>query len=345
MKNLAIALCLSLIALPGLVSGQEINRAQLAIFGKLPEAFENPANPLTGAKIALGRMLYYEPRLSKAQEISCNSCHGLDNFGVDGLDFSIGHLEHKTGRNSPTVYNAAGHIAQFWDGRAADVEAQAKGPILAGGEMAMPNPEYVIKVLKSIPGYAEKFKAAFPDAEDPITYDNVGAAIGAFERKLTTPGRFDEFLAGKNDALTQQEQRGLQTFIATGCITCHVGPTVGGLTYQKLGLVKPWPALTDKGRGAHTGNAAEDYFFKVPSLRNIAETGPYLHDGSINSLPLLVAMMAEHQLGKTLTNEQIADITAFLNALTGEIDADYIKKPDLPASGPNTPKPDHSPAH
>ncbi len=339
-----IALILPVLAFAGILHAEEVNRAQLAIFGKLPEVFENPANPLTEGKIDLGRMLYYEPRLSKAQEISCNSCHGLDTYGVDNVAFSVGHLDHLTGRNSPTVMNAAGHIAQFWDGRAADVEEQAKGPILAGGEMAMPNPEYVITVLESIPGYVEKFAEVFPEDETPINYDNVAAAIGAFERKLVTPAPFDDYLEGEEDALTVQQKRGLNTFISTGCITCHMGPVLGGMSYQKLGLVKPWPALTDKGRGAHTGNAAEDYFFKTPSLRNIEKTGPYLHDGSINSLPLMVAMMAEYQLGKILTNEEIADITEFLKSLTGEVDAEYVAKPELPASGPNTPKPDFSPA-
>jgi len=318
---------------------QQVDRAQLALFGQLPAEWANPANPFSAEKIDLGRKLYYEPRLSLSQQISCNSCHGLDTFGVDGKSFSDGHAGHKTGRNSPTVYNAAAHVAQFWDGRAADVEAQAKGPILAGGEMAMPNPEYVIQVLHSIPGYKPLFAAAFPGEGDPITYDNVAAAIGAFERKLSTPGRFDDFVAGDDKALTEQEQRGLSKFLATGCTACHSGPAFGGMLYQKLGLVKPWPFLNDEGRAAVTGNAAEKHFFKVPSLRNVAETGPYLHDGSLSSLELTVAMMAEHQLGRTLPAEDVADITAFLRSLTGRVDAAYIAKPELPPSGPDTPAP------
>lgn len=321
---------------------QEVNKAQLAVFGTLPAAWENPENPFSDAKIDLGRMLYYEPRLSKSQAISCNSCHGLDTFGVDNKAFSDGHAGHKTGRNSPTSLNAAGHLAQFWDGRAPTVEEQAKGPVLAGGEMAMPSADHVVEVLKSIPGYAPLFKAAFPDAKDPITYDNMAKAIGAFERKLSTPGRFDDYLAGDDAALTEQETRGLAKFLSTGCTTCHIGPTVGGLTYQKLGLVKPWPGLTDEGRFAITKNEAEKFWFKVPSLRNIEKTGPYLHDGSIDDLGKLVSMMAEHQLGKTLPDEDTADIVAFLKSLTGEVDAEYVKKPELPESGPKTPKPDPS---
>ncbi len=328
---------------PSLLPGQEVDRAQLAIFGSLPEVWENPANPLTPEKIDLGRKLYYEHRLSLSQEISCNSCHMLDRFGVDNKPFSDGHAGAKTGRNSPTVYNAAAHIAQFWDGRAADVEEQAKGPILAGGEMAMPDPEHVIEVLESIPGYQPLFEAAFPGEEKPINYDNVAKAIGAFERKLSTPGRFDAYLAGDDDALNEQERRGLAKFLSTGCAACHSGPALGGAMYQKLGLVKPWPYLTDAGRAGVTGNEVETGFFKVPSLRNIAETGPYLHDGSVHSLELITAMMAEYQLGRTLSPEDVDDIAAFLRSLTGEIDEAYIAKPELPESGSNTPKPVNTP--
>lgn len=339
MKSTFLTL-ITILALSAAAGAQEVNKAQLAVFGTLPEVWENPDNPITDAKVDLGRMLFYETRLSKSHAISCNSCHGLDTFGVDNKAGSVGHKNQITGRNSPTVYNAAAHVAQFWDGRAADVEEQAKGPVLAGGEMAMPSPEFVVETLKSIPGYEPLFKAAFPDAEDPITYDNMARAIGAFERKLSTPGRFDDYLAGKEDALTEQEKRGLGTFFAVGCNTCHIGPAIGGLMYHKLGLVKPWPDLKDEGRGGHTGNETEKGWFKVPSLRNIAETGPYLHDGSVEELGDMVSLMAEHQLGKTLTDEQTADIVVFLKALTGEIDQEYIKKPQLPESGPNTPKPD-----
>ncbi|RFC47401.1 MAG: cytochrome c peroxidase [Verrucomicrobia bacterium] len=323
------------------IGAAEVDRAQLALFGKLPAEWPNPANPSTPEKIALGRMLYFEPRLSLSQEISCNSCHGLASFGVDGKPFSDGHAGHKTGRNSPTVLNAAAHLAQFWDGRAADVEAQAKGPILAGGEMAMPNEAYVIQVLKSIPGYQPHFAAAFPGEKDPVTYDNVAKAIGAFERKLSTPSRFDDYLDGKEDALTADEKRGLSKFLSTGCTACHNGPVLGGMLYQKVGLVKPWPFLNDEGRSKISGNPAEKGFFKVPSLRNIAETGPYFHDGSVNSLEVAVALMAEYQLGRQLPTEDVADIAAFLRSLTGRVDAAYVEPPALPESGPSTPAPKH----
>ena len=175
---------------------------------------------------------------------------------------------------------------------------------------------------------------------NPVSYDNMAKAIGAFERKLVTPGRFDKFLAGDDDALTAKEKLGLQKFVETGCIQCHIGPAVGGALFQKLGLIKPWPNLKDKRRYEATKNEAEKYFFKVPSLRNIEKTGPYLHDGSITDLGTMVKMMAEHQLGKTLSDADVASIVTFVKSLTGEIPEDYIKEPTLPESGPDTPKPD-----
>lgn len=317
----------------------EFTLAALAAFASLPDVAQPTNYELTDAMVELGRMLYYETRISISQELSCNSCHLLDNYGVDGLQFSLGHDGVPVGRNSPTVYNAALHMAQFWDGRAADVEEQAQGPILASGEMGMPDPEYVIFVLNTIPGYRPLFEAAFPGEADPITYDNVGRAIGAFERYLLTPGRFDALLNGDEDALNEQEKRGLALFVSTGCTTCHYGEAIGGERYAVLGQVNAYPDVTDEGRFAITGNEADMYSFKVPSLLNIAETGPYLHDGSITTLEEMVELMAYHQLNKELTDEQIADIVAFMEALTGEIPWDYIAVPEFPPNGPDTPGP------
>lgn len=317
----------------------EYTAEALAAFAPLPEVVEPEAYEMSDELITLGRMLFYENRMSISQELSCNSCHLLDNYGVDGLQFSLGHEGKPVGRNSPTVYNAALHIAQFWDGRAADVEAQAQGPILAAGEMGMPDPEYVIMVLKTIPGYLPLFEAAFPGEADPINYDNVSRAIGAFERYLMTPGDFDALLGGDEAAFNDQEKRGLALFVSTGCTTCHYGPAVGGQRYAVLGQAKPYPEVTDEGRFAITGNEADKYAFKVPSLRNIANTGPYLHNGSITTLEEVVKLMATYQLDKELTDAQVADIVAFLNALTGEVPVDYIAMPELPANGPDTPGP------
>lgn len=313
--------------------------SMLSSFEALPEVVEPTDYEISAELVTLGRMLFYEPRMSISQEISCNSCHLLDNYGVDGLQFSLGHEGKPVGRNSPTVYNAALHLAQFWDGRAEDMEAQAQGPILASGEMGMPDPEYVIMVLKTIPGYLPLFEAAFPGQADPINYDNVSIAIGAFERYLLTPGRFDQFVAGDESALNDQEKRGFALFVNTGCPSCHYGAAVGGEKYAVLGQIEPYPGLTDEGRFVITGEDADKFAFKVPSLRNIAKTGPYLHNGSITTLEEMVVLMAKYQLGKELTDAQVADIVVFLNALTGEVDMEYIAMPELPESGPDTPGP------
>lgn len=316
-----------------------VDRDRLTPFAPLPAVMEPTAYALNDELVDLGRMLYYENRISISQEISCNSCHLLDNFGVDGLQFSLGHEGIPVGRNSPTVYNAALHIAQFWDGRSPDVEDQAKGPILAAGEMGMPNPDYVIFVLNTIPDYVEMFRSTFADDADPVNYDNVAQAIGAFERGLTTPDRFDAFLLGDDAALTDQEKAGLNLFLDIGCASCHYGPALGGQTYARLGIMEEYPDLTDVGRFEVTGLEADRYSFKVPSLRNIAETGPYLHDGSVESLSEMVRIMARYQLGRDLTDAQVADIVAFLGALTGQVPTDYIAIPTLPPNGPDTPGP------
>lgn len=319
-------------------SAQSMLDAYKPMFAPLPAEAPSPTNELTEAKINLGRQLYYEDRISKGQKISCNSCHKLDAYGQDNLPFSPGHDGKLGGRSSPSTFNAAVHIAQFWDGRAPTVEEQAKGPVLNPIEMGMPDADFVVKVLKSMPEYVDAFKAAFPGEADPVNYDNFGKAVGAFERKLLTPSRWDDFLKGKEDALTAEEKKGFETFAKAGCVTCHNGVGVGGHMYQKLGLVKAWPDLKDEGRAAETKQESDKFMFKVPSLRNITETGPYLHDGSVKDLATMVKMMAEHQLGKVITDEECASIITFLKSLKGDIPADYVAKPKLPASSPDTPK-------
>jgi cytochrome c peroxidase len=304
------------------------------LFGVLPKEFPNPQNPFTEAKINLGRMLYYDGRLSKNGQISCNSCHVLDAYGVDSLATSPGHEGKFGDRNSPTVYNAAGHLSQFWDGRAADVEAQAKGPVLNPIEMGMPDEASVEAVLAGIPGYVEAFAAAFPDDENPVTYENMAKAIGTFERRLVTPAPIDAWLSGDDGALSHAALAGLKLFMDSDCQSCHAGFNFGGAMYQKLGTEKPWPGLHDVGRAAISGDERDRHVFKVPSLRNCEKTGPYMHDGSIESLRDIVAKMVEHQTKRKapLTDEEMDNMLAFLGALTGELPADYIKKPELPAA-------------
>lgn len=316
------------------------------VFGTLPAVAESPKHPRTDALVTLGKQLYFEKRLSKNHDLACNSCHDVSAGGADTRPESIakgkslGHNGAFGGRNAPTAFNAALHISQFWDGRAEDVEAQAKGPILEGVEMAMPDEKTVVKVLESIPGYEAQFKAAYPDAEAPITYTNMADAIGAYERGFMTPGPFDEFLAGKDTALNEAELDGLATFMDAGCIACHNGPAIGGGMYQKLGLLKPYET-EDTGRHEHTKNDADKYFFKVPGLRNIEQTGPYMHDGAIKTLEQMVGIMSEHQTpGGKLSAADTSNVVAFLKALTGAPPADYVKPPTPHESGPKTPKPD-----
>ncbi|QRN94788.1 cytochrome-c peroxidase [Archangium violaceum] len=315
-----------------------IDRALLGVFKALPARFEDPKNPITPEKVELGRMLYFDTRLSKNQDVSCNSCHDLNKFGVDGKPTSPGHKKQLGGRNSPTVYNAGGHILQFWDGRAPNLEEQAKGPILNPVEMAMPNEARVVETLKSIPGYVTAFQKAFPGQADAVTYDNMAKAIGAFERQLVTPSRFDKFLAGDEKALTEAEKHGLKKFLEQGCQTCHNGPAIGG-SLQKLGLVVPFQSK-DQGRFDLTKQESDRMIFRVPTLRNVTKTGPWFHDGSVTEIQTAVKLMAQHQFGKQITDEDAKAIVTFLDSLTGELPKSYITKPKLPASGPKTPKPD-----
>lgn len=288
-----------------------------AAFAPLPDSAETAEYPTTPERVALGKSLYLDTRLSKNNKMSCNSCHNLSTFGVDNEPTSPGHEGKRGGRNSPSSFNAALHVAQFWDGRAKDVEAQALGPILNPGEMGMESEQQVVDRLKADPKTVEAFKKAFPGEAEPLTYANVGKAIGAFERTLITPSRFDAFLKGDQKALTPAEMAGGKLFVETGCTACHMGSTVGGQMYQKLGLVKEYDTK-DMGRFEVTKNEADKKMFKVPSLRNVAKTGPYFHDGSVKTLNEAVSLMAEYQLGKQLSKEQVASIVTFLGSLTGK---------------------------
>jgi cytochrome c peroxidase len=320
-----------------------------SLFGALPNSVNNPDNPLNMEKVALGKMLFYDTRLSRSNTISCNSCHNLATYGVDNNITSIGHGWRRGPVNSPTVLNAATEIAQFWDGRARDVEEQAMGPVMNPIEMGGTGSDahkIGVERISAIPEYVDLFKKAFPPDSNGVTLENIGRAIGAFERTLMTPSGFDKFMNGDPTALTSQEKQGLNDFINVGCVTCHNGPAAGGRMYQKFGLVNDpyWKYTKSDNRNEGRFNVTHDqndrYVFKVPMLRNIAHTYPYFHDGSVWDLHEAVRIMSTTQLGKDVTDQQVNDIVAFLNSLTGEIKREWRTLPILPAAPPTAPKPD-----
>jgi cytochrome c peroxidase len=305
---------------PQITDAVTVDPAKLTAFKPVPVNFFDDGVEASPAVIDLGNRLFLDTRLSASGKISCNSCHNLETNGADTVAFSLGHEGKPVGRNSPTVFNAAGQVAQFWDGRAPDVEKQALGPILAPGEMAMPSPEAVVKVIKSDKTYVDAFRTAFPGVPDPVTFENVGAAIGAFERTLAKPSRFDKFLSGDGNALGNDEKRGFNEFVDAGCVGCHNGALLGGSMFMKAGVVNPWPNQQDQGKFDLTKNEADRMVFKVPSLRWVTETAPYFHDGSVADLPAAIKMMGHHQLGKELTDAQAASIAAFLGSTSGPVE-------------------------
>jgi len=296
----------------------------------------SPAKVQNPAMVELGKKLFFDPRLSKSGFISCNSCHNLSMGGSDNLKSSIGHNWSKGPINSPTVLNSTLNVAQFWDGRAKDLQAQAAGPIANPGEMAFTH-ELAIGMLQSIPGYVAEFKQVFKS--DKVDMDKVTKAIAAFEDTLVTPNsRFDKWLKGDNKALSANEQAGYKLFKETGCTACHNGPAVGGNSFQKMGVVEPYKASSPaEGRSAVTGKDADRFNFKVPTLRNVEMTYPYFHDGAANTLTEAVDVMGRLQLGKKYSKDENAKILAFLKTLTG--DQPTFALPILPPSSDKTPRP------
>ncbi len=284
-------------------------------FAVLPDKMPGSEND-TPELIALGEKMYFDVRLSDTNEMSCNTCHLLDgkHAGVDNLPTSPGTNGEFGTRNSPTVLNAGFHFVQFWDGRAADLKEQAKGPILNPVEMSMPNEAEVVAKLSADTELIGTFNNVFPNTG--LTYDNIAEAIAAFERTLITHDRFDDFLNGDLNALSDEEVEGLNTFVSTGCITCHIGPLLGGNMYQKMGLVVPYKDIEDTGRHMVTNMESDKFMFKVPSMRNVALTAPYFHDGGVEELDEAVIEMAKLELGKELTNAEVKSIVVFLKSLT-----------------------------
>lgn len=329
MKRIALTLVVAVTAALGAVS--------LAT-----AAAKEPIQPIAPAKVGnpglveLGKKLYFDPRLSRSGFISCNSCHNLSMGGSDNLKTSIGHNWQKGPINAPTVLNSSLNLAQFWDGRAADLKAQAGGPIANPGEMAFTH-ELAVDLLQSIPGYVAEFKKVF--GTDKVDIGQVTKAIAAFEETLVTPNsRFDQWLKGNKNALTADELAGYKIFKDSGCVACHNGPAVGGNSFQKMGVVEPYKANSPaEGRVAVTGRDADRFNFKVPTLRNVEMTYPYFHDGAADTLPQAVDTMARVQLGKTFSPEENAKVVAFLKTLTGNQPS--FKMPILPPSSDSTKRP------
>lgn len=313
-----------------------------ALFKPIPDKAPDPeGNPVTPEKVELGKMLYFDGRLSSSGVISCNSCHNLGMGGIDGVPTSLGHGFAKGPRNAPTVYNAIFNVAQFWDGRAADLKAQAKGPVEAAVEMNS-KPDMVETVLRSMPGYVEAFKAAFPGQEQPVSFDNMAMAIEAFEATLITPGApFDEFLKGDATALTADQQAGLKLFMDKGCASCHNGVNLGGQAYFPFGVVHAPDAEVrptgDVGRFTVTQAKTDEYVFRASPLRNIALTAPFFHSGTVWKLQDAVTIMGDSQLGATLTPDEAEKIHLFLHSLTAPVPR--VEYPQLPERSDSTPPP------
>lgn len=302
----------------------ELSPRLLRRFAPISSAPPGPDTPL----VHLGRMLFFEPLLSRTGKVSCNSCHPLDRYGTTSTRSSTGVDGRPGRRNAPTVYNI-GHFSLFWDGRASTLAEQVLGPLGDPAEMGMPGGA-AVAVLHKIPGYRSEFERAFPGEVQPISLKNISTAIAEFERGLMTPGRWDRYLAGDTRALTPAEKEGVKLFANLGCTVCHTGAYVGGTMFEKVGIFEPWPNQSDHGRREITHEATDDMVFKVPSLRNVAHTAPYFHDGSVASLDTAVRMMARHQLGVDLTEEEAKLIVAWLGSLSGDIPSEYTAPPVLP---------------
>lgn len=338
-RTLILALVGSALAGPAMADALR-DRAAME-FKPLPSTI--PAvknNPVTPEKIELGKALFFDPRLSASGVFSCASCHNLATGGDDNMETSVGHGWQKGPRNSPTVLNAVLNEAQFWDGRADDLAAQAKGPIQAGVEMAN-TPEQVEVTLKSMPQYVAWFGDAFPGEDDPVNFDNMAKAIEAFEATLITPAPFDAWLNGDDNAMTAEAKAGLTLFMDKGCSSCHSGVNVGGHGYYPFGLIeKPGAEILppgDKGRFAVTATVDDEYVFRASPLRNVALTAPYFHSGKVWDLAVAVEVMAESQLGAQLAPEETVQLVAFLDSLTGTLPP--VTLPVLPAETAETPRP------
>ncbi len=304
-----------------------------AEFKALPDKAPVPKdNPMTPEKIELGKMLYFDPRLSMDGTISCNSCHNVMFHGGDGRPVGAGIHGQRGGRGSPTVWNSAFYSVQFWDGRAVTLEDQAKGPLVNGVEMGMSSHDLVIERVRQIPGYISAFKKVFPKEKNPLTIDNVAKAIASYERTLITPNSpFDKFIKGNKKSLNPQQIRGMKLVDSIGCTSCHAGENFSGEGFALgEGNFQPFPQIpgskfdkmydltSDLGRYEVTKNPEDKNKWRVPTWRNVAISAPYFHNGKVKTLDEAVRVMGKTQLDMDLNDAQVADIVAFLNSLTGE---------------------------
>lgn len=340
MKALIVGLCVAT-APVSLAQGDLMTHARDAfkpVPSRPPELKGNPSNP---EKLELGKMLFFDPRLSSSWLISCNTCHNLGFGGVDGLEVAIGHGWQKGSRNSPTILNAVFNLSQLWDGRAKDLREQAKGPVQAAVEMNS-DPERTIETLRSMTGYVEQFQRAFPGEDEAVTFENMAKAIEVFEATLLTPDSpFDHYLSGDDGALNNVEKEGLSLFMTRGCKSCHGGMNLGGSGYFAFGAVERPTAevlpAADKGRFAITRTPKDEYVFRSPSLRNITLAAPYFHSGRVWSLKQAVRIMGSSQLGTTFDDREADAIVEFLKTLTGR--QPTVSYPVLPPHTASTPRP------
>jgi cytochrome c peroxidase len=338
--RLLVTLAVMNMLLPATVShaqDSDLRTRAAAIFKPLPKAMTSPDNVITPEKVALGRMLFFETRVSEDGTVSCARCHLPSLYGTDGLQKPIGAEHRVNPRNAPTVLNAALQISAHWRGDRKSVEDQATQALVGPPSFGNPSYEAAMARIKAISAYPPLFAKAFPRDADPVTPENWGMAIGAYERTLVTPSPFDRYLAGDESALPADAKAGLREFMRAGCISCHNGVGVGGGMYQKFGLIEEYWKATgsptpDKGRFDVTKDPADMYVFKVPSLRNVVMTPPYFHDGSVATLPEAVRVMGRVQLGRALKDEQVGRIVAFLQSLTGRLPDDFAASPVLPAA-------------
>lgn len=295
-----------------------IHEAAVSFFSPLPSVMPTTEND-SPKKVNLGKKLYFETSLSINKSQSCNSCHNILNggAGVDNLTVSVGALGILGKRNSPSTWNAGLHVAQFWDGRTKTLTEQAKFPLFNPKEMAMPSEDQVIKRLTG-KGYLDNFEQAFPEQALPINLVNISQALSAFQRTLITKDCFDDYLAGDQGAISEDEKAGLAVFIEKGCVACHNGNVLGGQLFMKMGIVHPYPNKVDRGVAHVTGNPSDNFLFKVPSLRNILNTAPYFHDGAAVTIEQAIIDTGWHQLGIKLNNQEVEAIKVFFNSLNNQ---------------------------